>query len=76
MIATALLTLLALMLVAIPVAAAMGVLGMVLGQMYAFLPVSRVAGEICGVPCSSCSGSTVLELRADRWRTPILRVVG
>jgi C4-dicarboxylate transporter, DctM subunit len=46
MIATALLTLLALMLVAIPVAAAMGVLGMVLGQMYAFLPVSRVAGEI------------------------------
>jgi C4-dicarboxylate transporter, DctM subunit len=46
MIATALLTLLVLMLVAIPVAAAMGVLGMVLGQMYAFLPVSRVAGEI------------------------------
>jgi C4-dicarboxylate transporter DctM subunit len=46
MIATALFTLLALMLVAIPVAAAMGVLGMVLGQMYAFLPVSRVAGEI------------------------------
>ena len=46
MIATALITLLALMLVAIPVAAAMGVLGMVLGQMYAFLPVSRVAGEI------------------------------
>jgi len=46
MIATALITLLALMLVAIPVAAAMGVLGLVLGQMYAFLPVSRVAGEI------------------------------
>ena len=46
MIATALITLLVLMLVAIPVAAAMGVLGMVLGQMYAFLPVSRVAGEI------------------------------
>jgi len=46
MIATALITLLALMLVAIPVAAAMGVLGLVLGQMYSFLPVSRVAGEI------------------------------
>ena len=46
MIVTALLTLLGLMLLAIPVAAAMGVLGMVLGQMYAFLPVSRVAGEI------------------------------
>ena len=46
MIATALITLLALMLLAIPVAAAMGVLGLVLGQMYAFLPVSRVAGEI------------------------------
>ncbi len=46
MIATALTTLLALMLLAIPVAAAMGVLGMVLAQMYAFLPVSRVAGEM------------------------------
>lgn len=46
MIATALFTLLALMLLAIPVAAAMGVLGMVLAQMYAFLPVSRVAGEM------------------------------
>ena len=46
MILTALLTLLALMALAIPVAAAMGVLGMVLGQMYAFLPVSGVAGEI------------------------------
>ncbi len=46
MIATALFTLLGLMLLAIPVAAAMGVLGMVLAQMYAFLPVSRVAGEI------------------------------
>jgi C4-dicarboxylate transporter DctM subunit len=46
MIATALLTLLALMALAIPIAAAMGVLGMVLGEMYAFLPVSRVAGEI------------------------------
>ncbi|HEX2541983.1 MAG TPA: TRAP transporter large permease [Caldimonas sp.] len=46
MIATALFTLLALMALAIPVAAAMGVLGLVLGQMFAMLPVSRVAGEI------------------------------
>ncbi len=46
MIATALVTLLALMALAIPVAAAMGVLGLVLGQMFAMLPVSRVAGEI------------------------------
>ncbi|MFO1221980.1 MAG: TRAP transporter large permease subunit, partial [Burkholderiaceae bacterium] len=46
MIATALLTLLALMALAIPVAASMGVLGMILAQIYAFLPVSKVAGEI------------------------------
>ena len=46
MIATALVTLLALMALAIPVAAAMGVLGLVLGQMFAMLPVSKVAGEI------------------------------
>ncbi|WP_425261360.1 TRAP transporter large permease [Rubrivivax sp. RP6-9] len=46
MIATALLTLLALMALAIPVAASMGVLGLVLGHFYSFLPVSKVAGEI------------------------------
>ena len=46
MIATALITLLALMALAIPVAASMGVLGLVLGQFYSFLPVSKVAGEI------------------------------
>ena len=46
MIATALVTLLVLMALAIPVAAAMGVLGLVLGQMFAMLPVSKVAGEI------------------------------
>ncbi|MCW5659897.1 MAG: TRAP transporter large permease [Burkholderiaceae bacterium] len=46
MIATALLTLLALMALAIPVAASMGLLGMILAQLYAFLPVSKVAGEI------------------------------
>ena len=46
MIATTLLTLLALMALAIPVAASMGVLGLVLAQFYAFLPVSRAAGEI------------------------------
>jgi C4-dicarboxylate transporter, DctM subunit len=46
MIPTALLTLLGLMALAIPVAASMGVLGMVLGQVFAFLPVSRAAGEI------------------------------
>ncbi|MBK7261336.1 MAG: TRAP transporter large permease [Rubrivivax sp.] len=46
MISTALLTLLALMALAIPVAAALGVLGLMLGQFFAFLPVSRAAGEI------------------------------
>ena len=46
MIATALITLLLLMALAIPVAASMGVLGLVLGQLFAFLPVSRAAGEI------------------------------
>lgn len=46
MIAMALLTLLGLMALAIPVAASMGVLGLVLGHFYSFLPVSKVAGEI------------------------------
>jgi C4-dicarboxylate transporter, DctM subunit len=46
MIATALITLLVLMALAIPVAASMGLLGVVLGQLYAFLPVNKVAGEI------------------------------
>jgi C4-dicarboxylate transporter DctM subunit len=46
MIPTALLTLLVLMALAVPVAAAMGVLGLVLGQVFAFLPVSKAAGEI------------------------------
>lgn len=46
MIPTALLTLLGLMALSIPVAASMGVLSLVLGQFYAFLPVSRAAGEI------------------------------
>ena len=46
MIATSLITLLVLMALAIPVAASMGVLGLILGQLFAFLPVSRAAGEI------------------------------
>ncbi|MEO7853384.1 MAG: TRAP transporter large permease subunit, partial [Rubrivivax sp.] len=46
MISTALFTLLALMALAIPVAAAMGVLGLVLAQLFAFLPLNRAAGEI------------------------------
>lgn len=46
MIGTALITLLLLVALAIPVAAALGVLGMVLAQFFAFLPVSRAAGEI------------------------------
>ena len=46
MIPTALLTLLGLMALAVPVAAAMGVLGLVLAQAFAFLPVSKAAGEI------------------------------
>jgi tripartite ATP-independent transporter DctM subunit len=43
---TALLTLLVLMGLAIPVAASLGVLGIILAQLFAFLPVSRAAGEI------------------------------
>jgi tripartite ATP-independent transporter DctM subunit len=46
MISTALMTLLVLMALAVPVAASMGVLGMILAQLYAFLPVTKVAGEI------------------------------
>jgi tripartite ATP-independent transporter DctM subunit len=46
LITTALLTLLALMALAIPVAAAMGVLGLVLAQLFAFLPITRAAGEV------------------------------
>jgi tripartite ATP-independent transporter DctM subunit len=46
MIPTALATLLLLMALAIPVAASLGVLGMILAQFFAFLPVSKAAGEI------------------------------
>ncbi|MFN7570651.1 MAG: TRAP transporter large permease [Betaproteobacteria bacterium] len=46
MIGAALLLLLALMALAIPVAAALGVLGLALDQLYGFLPLSRAAGEI------------------------------
>ncbi len=46
MIATAMFTLLGLMALAIPVAASMGFVGLVLGHFYSFLPVSKVAGEI------------------------------
>src|SRR5512134_995078 len=46
MISTALMTLLVLMALAVPVAASMGMLGMILAQLYAFLPVTKVAGEI------------------------------
>jgi tripartite ATP-independent transporter DctM subunit len=46
MIPTALVTLLVLMALAIPVAASLGVLGLVLAQLFAFLPVTKVAGEI------------------------------
>ena len=46
MIPTALITLLVLMALAIPVAASLGVLGIVLAQLFAFLPVSKAAGEI------------------------------
>jgi tripartite ATP-independent transporter DctM subunit len=46
MIPTALLTLLALMAVAVPVAAALGVLGLALAQLFAFLPVTKAAGEV------------------------------
>lgn len=46
MISTALITLLILMGLAIPVAASMGVLGMVLAELFAFLPVTKAAGEI------------------------------
>ncbi len=46
MIPTALVTLLALLALAVPVAASLGVLGLVLAETYAFLPVHRAIGEI------------------------------
>ena len=46
MIATALLTLLVLMALAIPVAASMGILGLALDSMYSMLPLSRAIGEL------------------------------
>ncbi len=46
MIATALVTLLVLLALAVPVAAALGVLGLILADTYAFLPVHRAIGEI------------------------------
>lgn len=46
MIATALLLLLALMALAIPVGAALGLLGVALDSMYSFLPLSRAMGEV------------------------------
>jgi tripartite ATP-independent transporter DctM subunit len=46
MIPTALVTLLLLLALAVPVAASLGVLGLLLGEIYAFLPVHRAIGEI------------------------------
>ncbi len=46
MIPTALLTLLAMLALAIPVAASIGVLGLILDKVFGFLPLSRAAGEI------------------------------
>ncbi len=46
MIPTALLTLLAMLMLAIPVAASIGVLGLILDKVFGFLPLSRAAGEI------------------------------
>ncbi|HVL57490.1 MAG TPA: TRAP transporter large permease [Burkholderiaceae bacterium] len=46
MIATSLVLLLALMALAIPVAATLGVLGLLLDSLFGFLPLSRAAGEI------------------------------
>lgn len=46
MIATALLTLLVLMALAIPVAASLGILGLALDSMYSMLPLSRAIGEL------------------------------
>lgn len=46
MIATTLLILLALMALAVPVAATLGVLGIALDKLYGFLPLTRAAGEV------------------------------
>lgn len=46
MIATSLLILLALMALAIPVGAALGLLGVALDKIYGFLPLTRAAGEV------------------------------
>ncbi|MBI5898808.1 MAG: TRAP transporter large permease [Rhodocyclales bacterium] len=46
MIATTLLILLALMALAVPVAATLGVLGIALDKIYGFLPLTRAAGEV------------------------------
>ena len=46
MITTALVVLLTLLLLALPVAGALGMLGVILGEQYAFLPVHRAVGEM------------------------------
>ncbi len=46
MIATSLLILMGLMLLAVPVAASLGLLGVALDQIFGFLPLTRAAGEI------------------------------
>ena len=46
MIATAVVILLTLLLLALPVAGALGMLGVILGEQYAFLPVHRAVGEM------------------------------
>lgn len=46
MIPVALITLLVLLGLAVPVAAALGILGLILAELYAFLPVHRAIGEI------------------------------
>jgi C4-dicarboxylate transporter, DctM subunit len=46
MLATTLLLLLGLLAISVPVAAVMGVLGLALNDMYAFMPLQRAMGEI------------------------------
>lgn len=59
MLATALILLLALIALSLPIAAALGVLGIILEQSYSFLPLHRAAGEIAW---TSSSGFTLMAI--------------
>ena len=53
MIATAFLLLIGLLALALPVAAALGILGLILGEIYSFLPISLAMGEVAWTSSTS-----------------------